>query len=549
MLLLEANGIEKTFSERLIFKMEQSLYIYSGDRIGIVGVNGAGKSTLLHILAGMEEPDSGDVKIYGTTAIFSQLGKEEKRPSEQLQSKWKVKDLRFSTMSGGEKTRLKLANVLANEPNLLFLDEPTSHLDLDGIDHLEEELKKHKGALVLISHDREFLDSLCTKIIEIESAKVIEYKGNYSAYRDQKEHNRQRHQAEYEAYVKEKTRLQQAAREKAQKVKSMKKKPRRMSYSDAKAAMGNAEVNKKQGSLSKSVKAIEKRIDQLEKKERPKEIEVVQFNLNYFSQIHNKTVVQAQEVTKSFDDRLLFNDLSFIVKPGMKVALIGENGAGKSTLLNMIYSRDPQFTLSNAVEIGYFHQDLSLLDVNKTILENVQQSSNYPESFIRTVLARLLFKQNDVYKVVDNLSGGERVKTALTKLFLGHYNMLLLDEPTNYLDIFSQEALEQVLIAYPGTIIFATHDRRLMKTLADHLLIIENKTVRSFSGNYDSYVKKKQEDDGRSSNIEEERLRLELELSDVIGRLSISRKEDNKEELERRYDQLIKEINRIKQKK
>lgn len=541
MLILEAKGIEKSYGDRLIFKLDE-LQVQHDERIGIVGMNGAGKTTLLDILSGESIPETGYVIHHGMTAVLPQLNDTEKRADVDIEAKWQVHRLSDENLSGGERTRRKIATALGRQADMLFADEPTSHLDLNGIEMLEKELKQYKGAVFLISHDRELLDAVCTKIIEIENGEIHEYPGNYSAYREQKAHQKERARFEYEQYTKEKKRLQAAAQEKMRKVQSMKKTPKRMGNSEAR--LHKMEARQKKAKLDRNVKAIESRIEHLEKKEKPKEQEAVQFDIQFFAPVHGKFAIRLERLTKRFDGRTLFRGLSCTIKPGMKVALVGKNGAGKSTLLNMIAHEEEGVQLAGSGKLGYFHQDLSTLDKEKSILKNVSEESPYPETMIRTVLARLLFKREDVFKPVGALSGGERVKVSLAKVFLGDYNILLLDEPTNYLDIFTQEELEGVLTAYPGTIVFATHDRHLMNRLTDHVLVIEDENAVFFEGNYEQYVKSREQS---STNTDEQTiLKLENELAEVIGRLSMLQTEDSKQELENRYQWLLKELRRIK---
>ncbi|HEX7065674.1 MAG TPA: ABC-F type ribosomal protection protein [Bacillales bacterium] len=542
---LEARNIEKSYRDRLIVKIDE-LRVQHGERIGIVGLNGAGKTTLMDILSGDADPDFGEVVRHGTAAVVPQLDDiEEQGIFPAIEGKWQVRTVTDEHMSGGERTRRKIARALAEKADLLFADEPTSHLDLQGIEHLEAELKQYKGAVFLISHDRELLDAVCTKIIEVEDGEIHEYKGNYSAYREQKARQKERAWFEYEAYTKEKRRLKTATVETSQKAKNMRKTPKRMGNSEAR--LHKRAVNGKKQSLESRVKAIESRIDHLEKKEKPREQDSVQFDIQFFAPVHGKTAIQLERLTKRFGERTLFRDLSCSIKPGMKVALFGRNGAGKSTLLNMIISGEEGVRVAGSGKIGYFHQNLASLDENKSIFENVSEQSPYPETMIRTILAHLLFKRDDVFKPVGILSGGEKVKVALAKIFLGDYNILLLDEPTNYLDIFTHEELEEVLQAYPGTIVFATHDRRLMNQLADHVLAIEENQAVFFEGNYDQYMKSKEEPEPSADSNEQTIMKLENELAEVIGRLSMPQKEDFKQELEERYRELLKELKRIKQ--
>ncbi|WHY73108.1 ribosomal protection-like ABC-F family protein [Fictibacillus enclensis] len=547
MLLLETTDLEKSYLAKLIVQLKEPLLIHSGDRIGVVGQNGAGKSTLMHMLAGEEAADKGEVHVYGKIASVFQFGrKAETLPSEKVQKKWGVNLKAYTSMSGGEKTRLFLAAALEEEPDLLFMDEPTSHLDLDGIQQLEQELSSFKGAVVVISHDRAFLDKVCTKTIEIADTVPSFYTGNFSSYQKQKLHNLTRQQFEYEAYTKEKQRLKEAASAKTQKVKRMKKKPSRMSDSEAK--LGKGKVKSKQAAMMKNVKAMEKRMEQLEKKEKPKEMEIVQFDIAKLSPVHARFALQVKDMEKTAGQRKLFQEVSFAVKPGMKVALTGPNGCGKTTLMNMILKGHSSVTASRALKIGYFHQNLEIVDGERSILENVSEQSPYSKMFIRTVLARMLFKREDVHKKVKVLSGGERVKTALAKIFLGDFNLLLLDEPTNYLDIFTRVALEHVLSVYPGTILFATHDRQLMNTVADHLLIFREGRCLFFKGNYAAFEQQHAKEIQQEPFAgQEELLALELERADLIGRLSMPGKGDQKEVLELRYQELLKSIQQIKQ--
>lgn len=547
MLLLEASHITKYYEDRLILNLDE-FKIYDGDRIGIVGVNGAGKSTLMGILSGQLEPDEGHVSRNVKLSIIEQFGDEVGDVSlNDINKKWKLNVNQSENLSGGEKTRLKIASALGKSTKLIFADEPTSHLDLAGIEMLESEFKRFDGAVVLISHDRTLLDKVCTKIIEVEAGLVREYTGNFTDYRNQKAHNRERANFEYEQYVKEKKRLEIAAQEKSQVATTMRDAPKRMGEKEAR--LHKAKTGSKRAKVNKAAKAIESRIEQLDIKEKPRELATVQFDLDYFTPIHGKSAVQLERVTKQFGERILFQDLSWTIKPGKKVALVGPNGAGKSTLLKMIINQEAGAKYSQSGKVGYFDQTLGKLDEQKTILENVMEDSRYPEVMIRTVLARLLLKREEVFKLVSVLSGGEKVKVALAKVFLGDYNILLLDEPTNYLDIFTHEELENVLKAYPGTILFATHDRSLMNNLANHVLVFSDGGPESFAGNYEQYLKSKEEANKRDktdADLAEELLRVDHELTEVIARISMPGKGDSVEELEARYQFLLGEKRRLK---
>ncbi|MGE7888826.1 ribosomal protection-like ABC-F family protein [Bacillus cereus] len=542
MTILFARNIEKSFGDRTLFTLP-SLEIQAQERIGIVGVNGAGKSTLLQILSKEIEADQGIVTHHSSIAIIPQISEElSDIASSPAKGKWNISNA-SNSMSGGERMRLKIAYALEQNAGILFADEPTSHLDMVGTEQLEKALLSYKGALVLISHDRDFLDNICTKIIEIEDGMIQEYKGNYSNYRKQKERERIQKQAEYEQYVQEKNRLEQSILQKKQRASSMTKIPTRFSSSESKLYKLSGAHGQEQ--VSKAAKALETRLAKLEKKEKPKDLSQTQFDVQYHTPIHSKVAVQFNKATKKIGDRTLFKNMNGTIAPGAKLAILGANGSGKTTLFNMLLANERGIQLSKSFKIGYFEQTLSILKTDKTILENVLEETNYTEAFFRTILARLLFRREDVHKPVHVLSGGERMKVALAKIFLGNYNMLLLDEPTNYLDLATQEELESMLQEYPGTILFISHDRAFIRSVADHILQVDESEPRVFHGNYEQYTKRTT---GDSVNVtEQELLRLQTKLTEIIGRISIPNHHDDIKSLEREYETLLVQIRKCKE--
>ncbi|WP_137791543.1 ribosomal protection-like ABC-F family protein [Bacillus sp. E(2018)] len=544
MLLLEAKHLEKSYDGKLILKQTEHLQLFANDRVGLVGLNGTGKSTFLKLLAETEDRDTGSVQHYGTLAIVNQFDQEEQRITSKSEAAWKLQGKKYDTMSGGERTRSQIAAALEQDPDILILDEPTSHLDVEGMDQLAEVLQHFKGALLLVSHDRVFLDTVCTKIIEIDQQTFTTYPGNYSDYFIQKDQQLKRKHLEYEQYIKEKHRLEKTAKEKASKAKEMKNKPARMSYSEAKLGKGKLQNAKR--SLEKKSKVIEKRIEMLDKKEKPKKQQNVEFDIQRFSRIHGKQVLAVKELSLGFDGKKLFQNLTFSIKPGMKIVLTGKNGTGKSTLLQEIYNGNEAIEKSNQLKIGYFHQHLNILDPQKSILENVMEESLYEETWVRTILARMLFKREDVFKRVEVLSGGEKMKTALAKLFLSDFNVLLLDEPSNYLDLFTREALEEVLVAYPGTFIIATHDRRLMEKTATHVLELQPPKAYWFEGNYTEFKKRRSETQNEQDHDGDELLKLEFEMTELISQLSTCSDITKKGELDQRYNELLHRIKKLR---
>ncbi|WP_196784110.1 ribosomal protection-like ABC-F family protein [Capillibacterium thermochitinicola] len=544
-MLLECGKIKKYFGDRLVLDLE-SLQIYADDRIGVVGPNGAGKTTLLNILSQRLEPDEGWVKLYTRCTYVSQLEPpEQKKIRPELASKFGVPTVWHETMSGGEKTRFKLAAGFAADCPLLFADEPTSNLDLEGIELLEKRLAEYQGALVLVAHDRSLLDRLCNKILEVEYGKVKLYNGNYSAYRQQKEEEKARAQFEYEQYISEKKRLERAAIERRQKARALKKTPKRMGNSEARLhKMGN---QKAKAALERAVKSIEARIERLPVKEKPRKQEVIKLDMPSVKQIHSKVLVEGHNLNKSFGEKIIFQDAEFIITNGTKVALLGPNGCGKTTLLKMIVNREAGIRIAPEAAIGYFSQEMDILDEERTILENVMADSIYGETFARTLLSRLLFKRDDVFKRVAVLSGGERVKVSFAKIILKDLNLLILDEPTNYLDLNSLEVVEEVLREYDQTLLLVSHDRRLISAVADQIMTIENGKIKTFHGTYEEFLARekvalKQE----GEEVKKQIAVLENRLSAIIGRLAMPAKNDDLGALDQEYHAVLAELKKLK---
>lgn len=543
MLILEGNKIQKSYGDRLIIDID-NVKIYSEDRIGVVGLNGAGKTTLMDILSGRAEPDEGIVKIYGSCSYITQLDIYKPEALDKHYAKlFGTNTTIEDTMSGGEKTRFKLAQCFNKNSNIIFADEPTSNLDISGITLLEEKFLEYKGAVVVISHDRQFLDKLCNKILEVEDGSIKIYNGNYSDYRAQKNRERERAEFEYHEYVSEKARLEEVIDEKKQKVKTMKKAPSRMGNSEARLhKMGN---QKAKANLERAVKNIQSRIEHLEVKEKPKYIEKTKVDIQPLEELHSKILISGEKINKSFGKKVILNNAEFKIFNGSKTAFIGDNGSGKSTLIKMIMAKDSQIKSSGLLRIGYFSQELDILDGNLSIHENIIKNSVYDETRVRIVLARLMFKNDDIYKKVSVLSGGERVKAAFAKIFLQDINLLILDEPTNYLDIYSTEAIEDALGSYEGTVLFVSHDRKFIDVVADHILLLEDKKLLSFNGNYQEYLDAKNKKNASETEKIKQKMILENRLSELIGRLSMPSKKDNVTELDAEYKRVLQRLREL----
>jgi len=541
MLLIECKDIRKYYGERLILEIEE-LKIYEGDRIGIVGINGSGKTTLLNILSKRLEPDQGYVRTYGSSSYVSQIDDPDNNIlSDEMASRFGVDFSWKESMSGGEKTRFKVAAALEENSDVLFADEPTSNADLESIRLMEDRFRARNGTLVLISHDRSFLDRLCNQILEIEDGKVSTYKGNYTAYKDQKIMELERKRFEYQEYVRERKRLQSAIGEIKGKSSSIRQAPRRMGNSEARLhKMGGQRAK---ATLDSAAKNIEKRIEHMERKEKPREEPKIKFDIPDSSRSHSRILVEGKNLNKSFDTRVIFKDSEFMIENGAKVALIGPNGCGKSTLIKMIMDGEEGIRVAKSAKIGYFSQDLSILNEGRSIIENVMENSIYSETFARIFLARLLFRKEAVHRKVKVLSGGERVKVSFAKILMEDFNMLILDEPTNYLDIMSLEIIEEALQEYNRTLLFVSHDRKFIGSIADQVMTIEGGKIDLYKGNYEEYLAGK---DKSLDKREEQIMVLRNRLSELISRISMPSKGDDLESLDIEYRNVLEELNRIR---
>jgi macrolide transport system ATP-binding/permease protein len=534
MLILEAGNIKKYYSHRLIIEFDE-LKVYSGDKIGIVGQNGSGKTTLMNILSNEIEPDEGFVRQYCEIAYIRQFSDEIIEADQKILSELNLSQkLNQKVFSGGERTRIKIANAFSNENLLLFADEPTANLDYKGIELLKQKLYE-MDSFLLISHDRNLLDCLCNKILEVRDGKIKLYNGNYPSYKEQNELELRSAEQEFEKYISEKTKLEEAVRDRQRKSRSMKKAPRRMGNSEAR--LHTREANEKQEKVNNAVNSLKTRLQKLEVKEKTKELPQIKLDFSLTNPPENKIVISAEKLNFSYGKKKIFDNVNFNIYNGSKTALWGENGTGKTTLLNLINSKSSEsIYIVPKARIGYFHQSFENLEENKSVLENVMKDSVQTQTVARTILARLLISGDDVYKNVGVLSGGERIKVSFAKLFVSDANVLLLDEPTNYLDMMSIEALENVLSNYEGTVLFVSHDSAFVNAVADRLLTIEDKAITYFEGTLDEYKLSKQKTQTAVKN-ETERIAIQMRITEIVAKLS--KPGADKEALESEYNRLI----------
>ena len=532
-MILSCQNVSKEFVENKVLQ-NVSFHIEDYEKAAIVGINGAGKTTLLRIIVGEYAPDEGLVtlskgKTLGYLAqnhavntentIYEELLsvkkhllllEEEMRQCEKdmkglsgdaldaLMKRYAdlthayemgggyscqseiigvLKGLGFSeeefsksvsTLSGGQKTRVALGKLLLQKPDLIILDEPTNHLDLNSIAWLETYLLNYKGAVLIVSHDRFFLDRIATKIIEIDQTKVTTFLGNYTAYAEKKKMLRI---AAMNAYLNQQREIQHQE-----------------------AVIEKLRSFNREKSI-KRAESREKMLDKIERIEKPTEANTdMKLTLTPHRE-SGKDVLKVEGLSKSFDGKELFRDVSFEIKRGEHVAIIGDNGTGKTTLLKILNEVLPadegSFTLGTNVEIGYYDQEHHVLHPEKTLFEEI--SDEYPwltNTEIRNILAAFLFTGEDVFKLIRDLSGGERGRMSLAKLMLGNANFLILDEPTNHLDVASKEILEDALNNYEGTVLYVSHDRYFINRTAHRILELTQNHFVNYIGNYDYYLEK-----------------------------------------------------------
>ena len=439
-----------------------SFHLEDKEKAAIVGINGSGKTTLLRCILGIEEADEGSI-------AFSKEKKMDYLAQQHADIEAENED--YDTLSGGQKTRKRLEEILQEKPDLLILDEPTNHLDIGSIQWLEKVLKRYDGAVLLVSHDRYFLDKIVTKVIDLERGKVRMYQGNYSAYAEKK---RQLREAEWKAFQNQQAEIkhQEAVIEKL-----------------------------KQFNREKSIKRAESRekmLGKVERLEKPEELENEMKLLFSPRESSGNDVLMAKELGKSYDGRRLFSHGTFSLQRGEHVALIGDNGTGKTTLLKilngLIQADEGEFRLGSKVKIAYYDQEHAVLHMEKTLFEEIQDT--YPEmnnTKVRNVLAAFLFTGDDVYKRIQDLSGGEQGRVSLAKLMLSDANFLILDEPTNHLDIQGKEVLEEAIRNYEGTVLYVSHDRYFINKTATRIIELFSNRFDNYIGNYDYYIEKKED--------------------------------------------------------
>lgn len=527
MAVLKISGLSKSFGIKTVFE-NVSFEVRSGERIGLVGANGAGKTTLLKCIMGAEEADKGSVKA-SDGAIIGYLRQDFNYTShtirEEMEDAWKdvlyYKDrmetlarelessrsdeklveaygraearfeflggydyesttrkiltgLGFSdddwdrdihSFSGGQKVRINLAAAFVRHPDFLLLDEPTNHLDMGMLEWLEEYLRSYKGGILMISHDRYFLDGAATGIIDLENHHIRSFRGGYTRYMETKENQDRAYEKAYE--------------KQQEHIKETEEYIRRY----------------KAGIKAKQARGRQSQLNRLVRLEKPVHQASLRFHFDPPQECADK-VLDVLRVEGSYGSHILFKDLTIHIKKGETVGLIGPNGAGKTTILKMITGEKKPDTgfiqLGNNVKMGYYSQEQERLHPKLTVLDEVRDTFNFGEKEARNILGMFLFRGDDVFKTVGMLSGGEKARLSLLCLFLEKPNFLILDEPTNHLDIPTREIMEDAIEAFGGTCLVVSHDRYFLDKVADRILELDHGKLTEYLGNYSYYKEKKQ---------------------------------------------------------
>lgn len=486
-LAVKIENIVMTYQGKDILEID-SLTAYQGDVIGVIGGNGTGKSTLMKLIAGDIEPHVGSVQRQVDFNYLAQNQEiEESYRADVLQadilSRLQVPMNVVESLSGGEAHKFRIAQVLSVYKLGLLLDEPTTHLDKESIDFLIEELRYYYGTLIIVSHDRYFLNQLANKIWEVDGGQVCEYIGNYEAYEQAKDVQLKQQEEAYRNYEREKVRLEKAVAQKAhqaQKTAQVSSKQRGKSIKPDRLS-SSKQKDTVQKNLHKSAKAIEKRLDQLESVEATVKDRPIEFPPIEHLEMHNHFPIMGYNIQLQKGNKTLLDGANFQFPLGKTIAIVGPNGVGKSTLLNHILANGEGITLSPKVVFGVYQQLDYQLREETALLTYLLKYTEFEESLIRAILSKLGFEQSQLMTPLSRLSGGEATRVAMAEMFVKPSNVLILDEPTNFIDILTMKALEGFIQAYPGTILVTSHDQDFITNIADHIYRFEDHQLHLLS--------------------------------------------------------------------
>ncbi|MDE4542500.1 ABC-F family ATP-binding cassette domain-containing protein [Thermoanaerobacterium sp. R66] len=588
MAIISANNVNLSYGINSILE-NISFIVNEGDKIGVVGDNGAGKSTLFKLIVKDLQPDIGNIsmplisvgyleqnayiisnksiydevktvfqdienleneikklekliadtkdesKLYKLLDEYSKLTDEyNKKEGYSVDSKVRGVliglgfsqeefDKPVSTLSGGQKTRLMLAKALLKDPDLLLLDEPTNHLDIPSIEWLEQYLRFFRGTVMVISHDRFFLDRIATRIFEIENKTLKSYDGNYTEYVKKKNEEISIMMKAYEEQQKEIKRIQE---------------------------MIMIQKNRRREKSVKMAESKQKLLDKMEKIDKPSiNNETIKLSFDFIEKSGND-VLKVSDLSLSFD-KPVFHNISFEVYKGDRIAILGPNGVGKTSLLKTIVGEianyEGSISLGTNVSIGYYQQEFSNLNDEKTIIDEIWDENPYlTQTEVRTMLGSFLFSGDDVFKQIGKLSGGEKARVSLLKLILSKANFLLLDEPTNHLDLKSKEVLEKALLDFGGTLLFVSHDRYFIDKIATKVLEMSSDSIKEYYGNYSYYVEKRNENNTKEDE-EEKKTKTQLKNEKMREKLKQKEAKKQREYMARIENEIIETEDAIKE--
>lgn len=569
--ILKVKDLKKQYGDGVILENVQ-FELKEGDCIGLVGYNGTGKTTLANLLYGKLSPDGGsitrkkelkigyllqsvdysvlDFKDVLADQSGDRLFETTKKLGLEKVQKWEEE--RLHHLSGGEKLKLALAHVWSTKPDLLILDEPTNHLDFQGIEWLVNQLRTFKGAVLIISHDRYFLDMTVSHIFELENRTLKEYKGNYTYYREEKKRlfEEQRHQYEVQQRYKEKIEGQM------ENLKNWSDKAHRDSTKKGSPSerkqMGLKEYNRvKAKKMDIQVRSKMKRLTaELSKNkiEKPNEEAKVMFQFDASGK-RGKRILEAKGLEKNFGDLQVIKKSHFYIKHAERIGIIGRNGAGKTTLIRMFQNIEAvtsgELWKSESMKLAYLSQDVNDLREDVTVLNALDLHEREQILKARTIFANIGLNEEKLQQTIGSLSLGERTRVKLVSMILKDYDVLILDEPTNHLDLPSREQLEETLNEFEGTIIIVSHDQYFINKLCDKLLVFENAVVRRVEMKLNEYyAKAKKESD--ESDRENDLMTIDNQLTAVLGKLSVISREDPAfNELDAEYGRLLKEKKKL----
>lgn len=581
MVKIKIDKLSKAYGDNELFK-NISFDIMENEIIGIVGKNGSGKSTLANIIYGNENYDSGNIKYFYDNLQIGYLKQAVQYDDEKLtqlivsgenESQFlKIgselgidnlstrEDINACNMSGGEKSKLILSNIWSKNYNFLIFDEPTNHMDTQGVEWLVQNIKKYKGTILIISHNRHFLDMVATSILEIENGDVTKYSGNYTDYKKEKQHKYKTELLKYQNQKNEEKKIDNQI----DKFKKWAEKGHRESKTAGlKMGVKCGLKEKNRAKVKKRDKQVKSKIKKLEALKsdivKPKEEEKVLFK--FYSDLKkenkNQEIIYAKNLCKKCNGNVIFNNSDFYIRRCDKIGLVGANGSGKTTLINMILKKEQktngEFFINEKIKVGYLSQYIENDFGNTTLFDIVKKFDKNKQTNARIMLANVGLKANVLHKKITTLSLGQRMRIKLVFLILDDIDVLILDEPTNHLDINTIDQLEKSIKGFKGTIIVASHDKYLLNEITNSLLVFENKEIKRIDLNYKKYCEKKRNKNlkqktnkkEKSKDIQQKML-LEMEQAKIIGELSkvnISNEEYKK--LDKRYKEILKELSSL----